>query len=446
MIDLIKMTPEVYSEESRDFQLLCKIGDFVYNSVKYECDSIPNILDTNKIKGSFLPLLQTKLGFFSSSFMTDDELRMVLNIFPQLIKLKGSDLAIKYLLNACLKLYNISAQFNIEQVNGSATIGNIHLDNFSILVGINKVISISNIVQELMEYIMPPGYKIYIYFYTDFPLSTKAQYKDYIELLFTSDVINSNVRSMYSKAGQSFAIDAEDKLIGAIDTVRVVSNMDDTQNTSKFKGFYTSESKFPTIAGNFDFITDGRKSYTWYNSQWNEVTYKGHSTTLPSDCSPFTIVSMLNPQKYMYYRWDGSDWIPMYSKGSISPECVLEPKENDFINPSDGAKYFNGTDWVSLENDLGHVNSFPTQNVQVGDYCYLNAIKYYITTNGTNWEDFTESYFILEFFSTYYDHNGTLKDQLGYGLLGINRLDRPDVNMQINNMYLNYSIVDESYL
>ena len=50
MINFVNMTPQVYSEESRDFQLLCRIGDFAFNEVKYETDSITNIINTDKIK------------------------------------------------------------------------------------------------------------------------------------------------------------------------------------------------------------------------------------------------------------------------------------------------------------------------------------------------------------------------------------------------------------
>ena len=91
------MTPQVYSEESRDFQLLCRIGDFAFNEVKYETDSITNIINTDKIKDNILPLLQTKVGFFSNTTsLTSDELRLVLKIFPYIIKLKSLEIKMPF--------------------------------------------------------------------------------------------------------------------------------------------------------------------------------------------------------------------------------------------------------------------------------------------------------------------------------------------------------------
>lgn len=49
--------PEVYPAESRDFQLIGRVLDYVVNGVKFDIDSIRALSNTQDIMGSLLPLL-----------------------------------------------------------------------------------------------------------------------------------------------------------------------------------------------------------------------------------------------------------------------------------------------------------------------------------------------------------------------------------------------------
>ena len=91
VIRLQNETPEVYTEQSRDFQLLCRVYDCVINSIKFDVDSIKKISSTRDIRATLLPLLQTKLGFFSNSIMSDEALRTILEAFPLIIKKKETN-------------------------------------------------------------------------------------------------------------------------------------------------------------------------------------------------------------------------------------------------------------------------------------------------------------------------------------------------------------------
>ena len=96
--------PEVYPNESRDFQLLGRLLDCVANGTKFNIDAIRNLSNAEDIMGSLLPLLQSKLGFFSQENFTDDELREILMAFPYLIKYKGSKKSIDGALNLFVRL------------------------------------------------------------------------------------------------------------------------------------------------------------------------------------------------------------------------------------------------------------------------------------------------------------------------------------------------------
>ena len=52
-------TPEVYTSTSRDFQLIGRLYDCIINGVKFDIDSILDIINTDFIDSKLLKLLQT---------------------------------------------------------------------------------------------------------------------------------------------------------------------------------------------------------------------------------------------------------------------------------------------------------------------------------------------------------------------------------------------------
>ena len=82
--------PDVYPRKSRDFQLFCSIFDCIFGQLKYNIDSIRDITDTAQCNERLLPLLQTKLGFFTNVKISSDDLRVILKAFPTIVRNKGS--------------------------------------------------------------------------------------------------------------------------------------------------------------------------------------------------------------------------------------------------------------------------------------------------------------------------------------------------------------------
>ena len=50
--------PQVYVSESRDFQLFTRVLDFVQNGLKFDIDSIVNVVDTQLIPTNYLDNLK----------------------------------------------------------------------------------------------------------------------------------------------------------------------------------------------------------------------------------------------------------------------------------------------------------------------------------------------------------------------------------------------------
>lgn len=46
--------PEVYINESRDFQLISRLYDILFSGTKYDIDSMVNVLDATLIKDSMI--------------------------------------------------------------------------------------------------------------------------------------------------------------------------------------------------------------------------------------------------------------------------------------------------------------------------------------------------------------------------------------------------------
>lgn len=195
VIRLQNETPEVYTEQSRDFQLLCRVYDCVINSVKFDVDSIKKISSTRDIRATLLPLLQTKLGFFSNSIMSDEALRTILEAFPLIIKKKGSLSAINDIINLYLKVLDLRIPVIITRTEEETQLYNITVPKHTIVIGLNTSFqSSSSLFRDLLSYVMPAGFGYYTYFYSSMNELSNLIYSDSVAVIYISDDINSLIR------------------------------------------------------------------------------------------------------------------------------------------------------------------------------------------------------------------------------------------------------------
>lgn len=159
MFRLTENVPQVYVEQSRDFQLLCRLRDSIDNAVKFDILSMIDILDSMKIKDTMLPLLATKMGFFSKKLKDIDSktLRYILSAFCIAVQHKGSRLGIEYAVNAVLKAENINA-------SGSTPIAEVIIDNVNYDVTILTSTELYNktALDEFLKYVLPIGYTYHV--------------------------------------------------------------------------------------------------------------------------------------------------------------------------------------------------------------------------------------------------------------------------------------------
>lgn len=141
--------PEVYPAESRDFQLFSRLYDLVFQASRYSIDSISNISCTDCCNDRLLPLLSTKVGFFSSRTISDTTFRRLLSAFPSIMRYKGSRKGIELILNVVEKIANTSIMISPEPL-GDADL-TIEFDQYNADL---------ELLEELLEYVRPTGFII----------------------------------------------------------------------------------------------------------------------------------------------------------------------------------------------------------------------------------------------------------------------------------------------
>ena len=192
MIRYQEMVPDYYVEQSRDFQVLCRLYDFTLNSLKYNIDSIQNITDTRNIKDTLLPLLGDKLGIYDKEAYSN---RQLLEALPIALKYKGSLKSIKILLNAFLDSLNIFDEvIAVHTTNESSAeeiseILNRKIDTYSIVVIMSTFLSLTDlhVLNEYLNMVMPSGMKIEFTFGVQKEYFDKLKYKEYTFLFYTHE-------------------------------------------------------------------------------------------------------------------------------------------------------------------------------------------------------------------------------------------------------------------
>ena len=352
MLRLQDKTPSVYCDESRDFQLLCRLYDCVYNALLYDVSTMTNILNTKECRNNMLPLLQTKLGFYTNHSMDNTSLRYILQSFPIVVKNKGSYNAIVQTLNTFLKIHNINSSVTVYYTLEEMTLYNKYVvpDN-TVLIGVNTSFQDTSLLDEVFKYILPVGVGYYFYFYSDITAFDQYQIEEKAKLLFVSDNINSQVRGSVP----TYSEDEKNRLIGAVDTVNIINDnysntaiftslipttdgTYDAGDTSLFLGEFEGEDEFSTwVATNITSPEDGNivvyndSEYVYDSNDWHEIIFFGNVAKCSNYSNPnaYEVVYSINGDTNIgevpgYYMYNGASWesntfaLYVFKKGDIN--------------------------------------------------------------------------------------------------------------------------------
>ena len=278
IIRLQENVPEIYVNQSRDFQLLCRLYDCIINGVKYDIDSLIYTLDTSSCSNNLLQLLQNKLGFFTDADITDEQLRYVVQAFPYLVKNKGSRKAIVSAVNMFLKLNHMKTGAYIDINNDTADY------HYTVKIGIESSIKDTTILTEVFKYILPPGYEIYYYFYTGIELSDmKLKFGDDLNLQISSVLSNALVReNNYDKIN------------------RYKSEVEITQCVNIVDGYYNNDNFYSNPQFTAEIQVIGASDHLYYLDKNTGDYYVCRTLTPSADETKFYKVTMADPITVSY--------------------------------------------------------------------------------------------------------------------------------------------------
>ena len=85
---------------------MARLSDVLFSGMKYDIDSMVNILDATLARDTMLELMCTKIGFFPRIHIDANVLKYIIASFPYMLKYKGTRLGIEWAVNAILKAEN----------------------------------------------------------------------------------------------------------------------------------------------------------------------------------------------------------------------------------------------------------------------------------------------------------------------------------------------------
>ena len=149
MIKTKNLTPENYYKQSRDFQLIGRIFDFVLNYLKTNVDAVSNNPFSEDFDLELTKILATSLGFKQSHEYNNKQLKALCSTFTYLLRNKGNIKSIENLLNLLANTENNADRF-IVNINEE-------VDPYNLLIYIPLDVKDTTLCEDVLKYILPAG-------------------------------------------------------------------------------------------------------------------------------------------------------------------------------------------------------------------------------------------------------------------------------------------------
>lgn len=161
MIDTLKITPSIYSKESRDYQLIGRLYNAVFNYAKMSIDGMNNFPLSKDSDKRFLDLVAKTIGFESKHSYNTENLYALCSSFKKIVSHKGTKRAIEELLSVLLNSQNINKLFKVDVYTNNNT-GK--FKPYSIVIYVPTELNDIIMLEDMMSYILPAGfvYEIYV--------------------------------------------------------------------------------------------------------------------------------------------------------------------------------------------------------------------------------------------------------------------------------------------
>lgn len=157
MLHLENKTPEYFSENSRDFQLLCRVLNIFLNSSAEQERKIVGNWSIETLDESLLALMARKLGFIEGSYIPPAILRNICKSYPRILKYKGTQQAVREAAYAVLSAHQEVTALNvIYSASTQESDGKYYSDPY-IHIECNVTSGDEVYLEKLYPYILPAG-------------------------------------------------------------------------------------------------------------------------------------------------------------------------------------------------------------------------------------------------------------------------------------------------
>lgn len=149
MIVTRELVPSVYYNESRDFQILGRTFEVLFNYIKTNVDMVNELPFSRNSDIKLLPLLATTLGFSTKRNYDVTELRALCACFAELLKHKGTKYSIELAVGLLLNAHHIDEFYDVEIDRD---------DSHNFIIYIPKELYDTTLLEDIFDYILPSGF------------------------------------------------------------------------------------------------------------------------------------------------------------------------------------------------------------------------------------------------------------------------------------------------
>lgn len=148
MIKSKNLVPEVYYNRSRDFQLLGRIYDIIFNYLKTNTEIIDAVPYSEDIDDKLIPLISTTLGFKQTHEYNTQQLKVLCSSFVTILRNKGNLSSIDTLLSILSNVENTKERCYREITDD---------DPYTLKIYLPLSISDTALFEDMLYYVLPAG-------------------------------------------------------------------------------------------------------------------------------------------------------------------------------------------------------------------------------------------------------------------------------------------------
>ena len=186
MIKVQKYTPQVYYDNSRDFQALGRLCEVLYNYLLMNIDIMRGLPLSDNIDPTLLDLVLLTVGFDRHHNYTNVDLIKLAEIFKYIMKIKGTEKAIEEIVYLLLRSQSVEDEdfvLNIHSLTGKFWVQDWkpdtdRVDTFSVDLYVSNKLKDIVLIEDVFDYILPAGFIYHIYSSTAYGGTYETQEKN----------------------------------------------------------------------------------------------------------------------------------------------------------------------------------------------------------------------------------------------------------------------------